>query len=157
MKKIECFIKNAKFLNKYFKIVPLLYGSLGLEYLINENLNSDDIDILIPRVFIEERWIEFKEILENDGYLLIDEHEHTFVKNGIYYSYAIIDELETFANIKQIDIESKIVNGVNFKILSLYQYLKVYEASSKDGYRMNVKEKKDNIKIELIRKYLNQK
>lgn len=132
MQKIEFFIKNTEFLNKKFKIVPLLYGSLGLEYLINENLNSDDIDILIPRIYIKERWKEFKEILENEGYMLIDEHEHTFVKNGIYFSYAIIEELESFANIREIDIESRIVNGVYFKILSLYQYLKVYEASSKD-------------------------
>ena len=36
-------------------------------------------------------------------------------------------------------------------------YLKVYEASSKDGYRKNIKNKQDNIKISLIRKALESK
>jgi len=38
--------------------------------------------------------------------------------------------------------------------LSLEQYLKVYTASSKDGYRMNVKNKQDTEKIGLIRMLL---
>ena len=45
MKK-QCFFENAILLNERFGIVPLLYGSLGLEYITNKNLNSDDIDIL---------------------------------------------------------------------------------------------------------------
>ena len=93
MKK-QCFFENAKLLNEWFEIVPLMYGSLGLEYITNENLNADDIDILIPDVFIKERWGEFKSFLISQGYVLIDEHEHTFEKNGIAYSYASIEELE---------------------------------------------------------------
>ncbi len=42
-------------------------------------------------------------------------------------------------------------NGVAFKKLSLEQYLKVYTASSKDGYRVNVRQKKDNEKLAFIK------
>ena len=58
-----------------------MYGSLGLEYITGESLNVDDIDILIPGVFVNERWNEFKSVLLDEGYTLFDEHEHTFQKN----------------------------------------------------------------------------
>lgn len=120
--KIFSFFENAKLLLDKLQIIPLMYGSLGLEYITGKNLNADDIDILLPKVYINERWDEFKTVLMNEGYALIDEHEHTFQKNGICYSYAQIEELKTFAGI--------------------------------DGYRINVREKKDNEKIAFIEKQL---
>lgn len=153
MKK-ELFFKNAKLLSQNFNIVPLMYGSLGLEYLTRQNLNADDIDILIPETFINERFGEFKYVLEGEGYTLTDEHEHTFKKDGISYSYASIEELETFAGIKVRDIKEQNEDQVKFKILSLEQYLKLYTASAKDGYRKNIRQKKDEEKIKLIRKFI---
>jgi len=154
--KINYFFENTELLNKKFEIVPLLYGSLGLEYITNESLNSDDIDILINEIFLKERWNEFKKYLISEGYSLTDEHEHTFQKNGIFFSYASLQELESFAGINLNDIEQKFKNNVQFKLLSLEQYLKVYLASSKDGYRINTRKKKDGEKIEFIKNHLTQ-
>lgn len=153
MKK-SLFFENAKLLGSRFGIIPLMYGSLGLEYLTVENLNCDDIDILIPNIFLNERWAEFKNFLTNEGYILTDEHEHTFQKDEVYYSYASFEELESFAKINLLDIECKNDCGVIFKLLSLEQYLKVYTASSKDGYRIKIRQKKDAEKLMLIQKHL---
>lgn len=150
MKKL-LFFENAKLLADKFGIKPLLYGSLGLEYITGKNLNSDDIDILIPDIFVKERWDEFRNVLTENDYVLVDEHEHTFLKNGVCYSYAAFEELESFAQINLSDIECKCEYGVQFKVLSLEQYLKVYTASSKDGYRINVRQKKDADKILFIK------
>ena len=92
--------------------------------------------------------------MTENGYALIDEREHTFQKNGVCYSYASFEELEFFAKINLSDIEHKREFGVLFKVLSLEQYLKVYTASSKDGYRVNVRKKKDADKISFIQKCL---
>lgn len=152
MTKYDCFIKNAEMLNSNFNIVPLLYGSLGLEVLTNTPLNADDIDILIPEVYVTGgKWNEFKTLLENNGYVLIDENEHTFRKDGVDYSYASVEGLKDFADIDLHDIEIRNVSNTKFMLLSLQQYLKVYQKSSQDGYRMNVKEKQDNKKIEFIK------
>lgn len=148
--KFNLFLENAQFLSDKFDIVPLLYGSLGLEYLTGDILGVDDIDILVPRVFITERWLEFKELLETQGYALADEHEHTFVRDCVAYSYADIEDLESFAGIHAEDIEMHEVDGVRFMLLSLEQYLAVYQKSSKDGYRVNVRQKKDADKIRFI-------
>ena len=148
--KFKLFLENARLLSDKFGIVPLLYGSLGLEYLTRDVLGVDDIDILVPRVFITERWHEFKSLLEAQGYVLADEHEHTFVRDGVEYSYADIEDLEAFAGINTKDIEIHEVDGVRFLLLSLEQFLAVYKQSSKDGYRVNVRQKKDADKIRFI-------
>ena len=148
--KFNLFLENANILSDKFGILPLLYGSLGLEYLTGDALGSDDIDILVPRVFITERWHEFKSLLEAQGYVLVDEHEHTFVRDDVAYSYADIEDLESFAGIRMKDIEMREADGVRFLLLSLEQYLAVYKRSSKDGYRVNVRQKKDADKIRFI-------
>lgn len=155
MIKFDYFLQNVEMLNDKFNIVPLLYGSLGLEVLTNTSLNADDIDILIPQVFVTgDKWPEFKLFLESHGYELIDEQEHTFCKDGVDYSYASNDGLKDFADIDICDIEIRNAKGSKFMLLSLEQYLKVYQKSSQDGYRMNVKEKQDNQKIEFIKEMI---
>ncbi|MBE6789871.1 MAG: hypothetical protein E7535_01610 [Ruminococcaceae bacterium] len=155
MTKFNCFLQNAEMLNDKFNIVPLLYGSLGLEVLTNITFNADDIDILVPQVFVTgERWTEFRSFLENNGYELTDEHEHTFRKDGVDYSYASVEGLKDFADIDIRDINIRNSSGTEYMLLSLEQYLKVYIKSSEDGYRMNVKEKQDNQKIEFIKSLL---
>ena len=148
--KFNLFLENARFLSDKFDIVPLLYGSLGLECLTGDALGADDIDILVPRVFITDRWHEFKTLLEAQGYVLLYVHEHTFVRDGVAYSYADIEDLEPFAGINTETIEMHEVDGVRFMLLSLEQYLAVYRQSSKDGYRVNVRQKKDVDKIRFI-------
>ena len=148
--KFNLFLENARFLSNRFDIVPLLYGSLGLELLTGDILGADDIDVLIPRVFITDRWQEFKAVLEEHGYVLVDEHEHTLVRDGVAYSYADIEDLESFAGINTESIEMHEVDGIRFLLLSLEQYLAVYKQSSKDGYRVNIRQKKDAVKIRFI-------
>ena len=148
--KFNLFLENARILSDKFDIVPLLYGSLGLEYLTGDVLDADDIDILVPRVFITERWHEFKALLEAQGYVLVDEHEHTFVRDDVAYSYADIEDLESFAGINTESIEMHEVDGIRFLLLSLEQYLAVYKQSSKDGYRVDIRQKKDADKIRFI-------
>ena len=148
--KFNLFLENARLLSDKFGVVLLLYGSLGLEYLTGDSLGSDDIDILVSRVFITNRWQEFKAVLEEHRYVLVDEHEHTFARDGVAYSYADIEDLEYFAGLNTEAIEMREVDGVRFLLLSLEQYLTVYKKSSKDGYRVNVRQKKDADKIRFI-------
>ena len=149
--KIEVFFENGRLLEEEMRITPLLYGSLGLEYLTKEKLDADDVDILIPGIYLSEGWEDFRELLESNGYRLIDEHEHTFEKKGIRISYARLEELESFAGITPGDISVAEEQGVRFLLLSLEQYLKVYTASARDGYRRDVRGKKDQEKISFIR------
>lgn len=155
--KYKKFIENAKLLNAEYRIIPLLYGSVGLEEVASYHLNSDDIDILIPAEYLTgDKWQEFIAFLETYGYTLIDEHEHAFIKDDIEYAYASVESLKSFADIDPSDIAIYEKHDARYKLLSLSQYLKVYESSLKDEYRVNVfnKKEQDEEKITFIKSRL---
>lgn len=137
-------------------IVPLLYGSLGLEQRLHTNLNADDIDVLIPEIYLSEEWYKIAEIMVKKGYMLYDADEHAFVKNGISIAFASIESLAPFAGIDLKKIPVIKENGIKYKLLDLHDYLKIFTASSKDGYRKNKKNKNDKEKIDLINKALSE-
>lgn len=152
--KFEEFYRISKLLNSH-KIRVLLFGSLGLQQRLNEDLYADDIDILVPEIFINEKWETLKKYIEELGYFLEDLHEHQFRGDGFKVAFASIESLESFAgvNIDSIPVEK---NGqTEYMLLTLEQYLKVYTRSSEDSYRRNKNNGKDLIKIELIKRKLN--
>ncbi len=155
--KFKRFLENAKLLNEQYNIIPLLYGSVGLEEVASYYMNADDIDILIPEEFVTgERWNEFLEFLTEQGYVLVDEHEHTFLKDENKFAFAGVEELKEFADIDPRDISIYEKKGIMYKLLSLNQYLKVYEASLNSKYRAEVAKKtdKDQEKIDIIKSKL---
>ncbi|MDE6752676.1 MAG: phosphoribosylanthranilate isomerase [Eubacterium sp.] len=149
MKKKE-FLKIAYQLNKKLNIMPLLFGSLGLEQRLTISLNAEDIDVLIPKEFINEKWQCIVDVMNDNGYTLYDYHEHAFEKDGLSLAYASIESLTPFADIDIANIPIINEDGIKYLLLELQDYLKVYTASSKDGYRKNVKNKQDKQKIDLI-------
>ena len=148
------FFPNARLLGESLQITPLFYGSLGLEYLTGKELGADDIDILIPGEFLQEQWPDFCNLLAQNGYTLTDEHEHAFEKDGLHFAYASIEELESFAGISPADIPVHHAHGCSFRLLTLSQYLSVYRSSIRDGYRIQIRQKKDQEKITLIEHHL---
>lgn len=155
-KKYAEFLYIAKLLNGQ-SACPLLYGSLGLEKRLSVDLDADDIDILLPENFLTTDWQKLIILMDTAGYRLIDEKEHKFVNGDITVAYAVLESLSSFAGIEIPDIPTVEDDGAKYRLLELVDYLKVYEASSKDGYRKNVKNKQDNIKISLIKKALESK
>ena len=144
----------AESLNKKLDIVPLLFGSLGLEQRLHTNLNADDIDVLIPEAFLNEKWNCVVTVMNDSGYVLYDLHEHAFEKSGLRLAFASIESLIPFAGVDITKIPIADEKGVRYYLLDLQDYLKVYTASLKDGYRKNVRNKKDEEKIKLINKAL---
>ena len=152
--KFQLFLELAQTLKNAFGIVPLLYGSLGLEYLFGIDLQSDDVDILIPNLVLTDRWPEFKLLFEQMGYVLVDESEHTFNVGEHSVSFAQIEDLHSFADILISDLRTVSHDNISFLLLSAEQYLRVYEASSRDGYRIHNRKKKDFEKILLLKEYI---
>ena len=44
--KFQLFLQNCRLLSDTFDLVPLLYGSAGLEYVTGDDLQADDIDVV---------------------------------------------------------------------------------------------------------------
>lgn len=154
MKKKE-FLQIAALLNERLQIVPLLFGSLGLEQRLHTDLNADDIDVLIPEAFLNEEWDRLVSVMNEQGYVLYDLHEHAFEKAGLSVAFASIESLAPFAGVGVGKIPVVEEAGVRYYLLDLQDYLKVYTESAKDGYRKDRKHKEDGEKVELIKKALN--
>ena len=148
------FLQIAKLFNEKLNVVPLLFGSLGLEQRLHRNLNADDIDVLIPEIFLNDKWSSIVDIMSENGYSLYDVHEHAFEKNGLSIAFASIESLTPFAGVDTEKIPVIEEGGVNYLLLDLQGYLKVYTASLKDSYRKDVKNKNDQQKIDLIKQAL---
>jgi len=150
--KYSNFLYIADLLNKKLKIIPLLFGSLGLEKRLTMDLYADDIDILVPEVYLNNNWLDLLKLMNDEGYCLCNEEEHEFKKGDIKIAFASIESLKEFANIDIANIPYITDGGATYLLLELEDYLKVYKESSKDGYRKNVKNKQDQYKIDLIEK-----
>ena len=88
-------------------VTPLLYGSLGLWRRTGEAISADDIDVLLPETWLFEQWSSFQTLLQAEDWRLIDAHEHTFEKRGVYCSFAALEELETFAGVPIPEIKTR--------------------------------------------------
>ena len=125
---------------------------LVLWHRTGEAIFADDIDVLLPETWLSEQWSAFQTLLQAEDWRLIDAHEHTFERRGVHCSFAALEELETFAGVPISEIETRTESGTKYRLLSVKQYLAVYKASAKDGYRVNTRGKKDAEKIALLEK-----
>lgn len=144
-------------------IIPTLMGSLGLEFTSKVHWDPSDIDIHVPgdprgweapdelRIY---QWDTIMLVMKELGYDLIDMHEHEFQKKGVSVEYGTIDSLYDFAGISESDIELIQVDGITFRVPNLKQFLRIYEASSKDSYRNGNNNNKDFRKIEWLHTHL---
>lgn len=163
--KFSVFLDLTRKINKKFSVIPLLYGSLGLQMLIEDNLAPDDIDICVPQhlYHFNERWHDLLKFMQNEGYELIDLHEHFFQKGEISVNFGVIDgnipntipSIEAFVDINPIEIPIVQSDGAIYRLMTLQQYYKVYSKSLEDSYRVDKSNRKDQNKIDILAKLLN--
>ncbi|WP_440896186.1 phosphoribosylanthranilate isomerase [Amphibacillus sp. Q70] len=156
------FLRITKKLNEK-NIIPLLMGSVGLEYLTKVDWAPSDIDIQVkgdPRGWEapdEERihdWDLISTVMENLNYDLIDLHEHEF-SNGTYnVEFGVMDTLPSFAGVHINELELVYVNDVKFYLPNVEQYLKIYQSSYQDSYRVENNNHKDLKKIKYLQELI---
>lgn len=144
------FLTIAKLLNQQLEIVPVLYGSLGLEKVTKLNFSPQDIDILIPLSFLEEKWQLLQDVMDQLGYTMVNFQEHEFLKNDIKIGFAFTEDLLAFADVDYKNLKVIDDNGSRYYLLTISDYIKVYTRSLQDGYRRNKNNNKDLNKIEIL-------
>lgn len=151
----EPFTVVGRELHRRFRVVPLLYGSLGLELATGWNFDPQDIDLLVPKKLITDKWNDLQELMDTLGYRLTDPHEHEFCSTeGTLVAFAEVEELADFARIDVKHLEKRNAGQTEFYLLNLSQYLAVYRQSRKDSYRKIKKNKQDDEKIRVIERLL---
>ncbi|RHH66299.1 MULTISPECIES: phosphoribosylanthranilate isomerase [Vagococcus] len=160
--KFKEFLIITEELNKK-NIIPLLMGSLGLEFVTEKDWNARDIDIHVsgdPRGWEapdEERvyqWNDIIDVMAELNYKLIDLHEHEFIKDNISVEYGVIDTLPSFANVTLDELTYQNINNIEFYTPNLEAFLKIYLSSSEDSYRADNNNSKDFEKISYLKSQL---
>jgi hypothetical protein len=70
-------------------IDPILYGSRGVSIYLGKFRDFNDIDLLIDPTWLNDKWIHLQAVLSDNGFRLINEHEHEFERDdGIIVAFA---------------------------------------------------------------------
>ena len=154
MGKFDIFLEIAGELNRSLAIKPVLYGSLGLNVLLKTNGSVNDIDILVPREFVNNKWEKLKDLTEKLSFELKNLKEHEFIRDEEIVAFAS-DEALRDINLTPDDLNETAVKGIIFKELTAEQYLKVYKFTLHDGYRLT--KHSDQEKITLLEEFLGSK
>lgn len=155
--KFKIFLEVAGALNKSFNIIPILSGSLGLYRVIQMPGVINDVDVLIPDKFVNERWEELIKLMKDSGFGLKDEHEHEFERENEFVAFAAEQDLKEIIGVSPDELKVSDVGRIEFKELSPEQYLRLYQFSLRDNYRQEKRGTADQEKITLIKKYLSAK
>jgi hypothetical protein len=146
------FLNVSRMLNLQLNIVPVLYGSLGLEIISKVDFSPQDIDILVPLNFLEEKWQLLQHAMEQLDYTIIDINEHEFIKNDIKIGFAFTEDLLEYADVDYTSLKVFEDNQSKYHLLTITDYLKVYNKSLQDGYRKTKNNNKDLYKILVLNK-----
>jgi len=150
---MEEFLYKILDILKKINIKPVIYGSFGVANYLGNFKKFEDIDILIDDEFLNKKWKEFKKLLEDNNFNLVDEKEHEFELDGKKVGFA---SKEILMRDKIISVYSKLVKYKDTYALTLTpeDFLNAYKFSVKDGYRINTRNKKDKDIINELEDYL---
>ena len=146
-KKLSTFLEIARALNRY-NIIPVIFGSLGFYHLIDQVLDKiGDIDIIIPNIYLTEKFNELKNILGEIGYRQDTDYPHEFTKGEDQIGFEPESDLSDI-KIEINKLEPSELEGVKFKELSLEDYLKVYKRNlaTHEPKVLKIKKKIEKIK-----------
>lgn len=146
---LQEFVRVTKYLNN-LGIVPVLYGSLGLYFVLGVDRNVDDIDILLPLRYLKTDWAVLVAAMADMQYLLQNEREHEFVNQGFKIGFADEESLLDFAKVNYRTLHIAEKDDATFKMLGRDDYLKVYQSALKDDYRQGKKKGADLEKIKML-------
>jgi len=155
--KFETFLLIAKHLNKSFGVIPILFGSLGLNRTIGEFKKSNDIDILLPDEFVNGRFKDLVDLMR-----ILDIRFKREIKEENEYEFAGKREIVSFGGEADLLVKLEMdpgglkisqMEGASFKEFSPGQYLELYQFLAKNKNRRR-ENKKDSEKIRLIKKYI---
>lgn len=122
--KFKTFLEISKKLNEY-RIIPTLYGSLGLYRLVGELDNINDIDIIIPNGNLINKFDELMNAMSELGYKQDLRYPHEFTKGYGQVGFEPESDLVKMG-IEPEKLSVATIENTKFKELSKADYLTVY-------------------------------
>jgi len=162
MNKENEFFTLAKKMNEQLAIIPLLFGSVALNMLVEDDVYMGDIDIAVPHYMRPDRkWIcpNIVKLMENEHYEFTDMWEGEFHKGDIMIHIAGNNVFMEYADIDVTVCPIIQTGGAIYKILTLEQQFNSYTVSAECDFRQRDKNEEgyinaDRMKAEITRRAL---
>lgn len=134
-------------------IDPILYGSQGVALHIGKFKEFGDIDLLVQDEWIGNRWDELVAIMAELSFEMVNRHEHEFKNQSDISVGFAAESILTRDRILTSGLQE--VLRVRFgrtvvRTLNKVAFLRAYEFSVRDGYRVEQRGKKDADIIKLL-------
>ena len=129
------FLDLAKKMNEQLAIIRLLFGSVALNMLVDDEVEMGDLDIALPHFMRPDRKYlcpEYINFMENNGYEYIDLHEGEFHKGEILIHTAGDSWFKEYADIDAIEFPIMQSDGAVFKVFTLEHLVKAYTISARE-------------------------
>jgi hypothetical protein len=140
-------------------VEPVLYGSQGVSLYLGAFKQFGDIDLLVENRWVDTDWQKLVTIMKGLGFTLHSDHEHDFTdKSDTQAGFASIDILVRDGITQSLEgaLEVFSINGAQIPALRPELFKKAYEFSERDGYRKDVRGKKDREVVARLNEYLDQ-
>lgn len=128
----QVFLEVAMAINERFRIIPMLYGSLGLERRINANLKVNDVDIIVPERYLSKYWEKLYDLMIKIGFNLCDICDFTFERAGVKIKFYSFESMLELANVHKTK-NPREKAPVEYYLLDVNEYLTVYKATNENG------------------------
>jgi len=150
---MRIFLRIVYGLNR-MDITPIVYGSLGLAFLIKKQIPINDIDMILLDGDFNNRWKDICSFLtENMKYTIDPEHKQEFL-NDIPVSFVPMNNVRKLTQINIPQLQKMTKNRATYYNLMPEQYLDIYKNGLLNKFRKEKRENDDKNKINLIRRYL---
>lgn len=136
------------------KIVPMVYGSLSLNMQNICKSKINDVDLIIDKSDLENRWQDICNAMAKVGYKIDPDHSQEFIGIEPFVSF---DTYESVAEFADVDFENKKLcedGALRYYMPVPEQLLKIYQAGLKDKFRQNRKGGKDIETIKAIEEFI---
>ena len=153
--KLDAFLEIAGCFNETLGSVPILYGSLGLSEALSKEIVTSDIDVLVEVSIFTSCFDAIRTLMKEMGYMLTDTDENEFQRGSLRVGISHDGDMIDFSGVNPGEL-TVVGNVVRYRVLNIQQYLKTYKASLVDGYRRDIRGKRDSEKIALIRSHFNE-
>ncbi|MDR2569904.1 MAG: hypothetical protein LBD23_06355 [Oscillospiraceae bacterium] len=154
------FFRLAKKMNEQFAIIPLLFGSVALNMLVEDDVYMGDIDIAVPHYMRPDRkWIcpDLVKFMENEEYEFTCLHEGEFHKGDIMIHFAGDNGFMEYADIDVTKSPIMQTDGAMYKILTLEQQVNSYTVSAECDFRQRDSDKEWYVNNDLIKANISRK
>src|SRR5215471_4469262 len=143
--KFNTFLEVAKWLNQH-GIIPIIYGSLGLYRHIEQIDEIEDIDIVVPTSWLQDKFPELINMMQAIGYTQDTTFPHEFTQEATRVGFEPDADLSD-CGVKVTDLSISKVDGVEFKELRAEDYLFVYRRTLEER---QAKVKRDEAKVRAL-------